>query len=491
MSSSFHKDEAVKNAAHKSILTLATLSLTLLGGGMQLCAQEEPQPPSQEKPKPAGSTYPIPLVNSGQDQTGSDNGLTPDTTPLTGIQEPTLGSPEILHSYWVPGISWSGAIQSNSYNQTQGSSWLMNNYLIGNLSLLQAWSGAQFAVNYSAGGFFSSDSSEDSGSYHQLALSQTFQRNRWTMQLLDQFSYLPQSSLGFGGGTGLGIPGGGSVGPVIPGMGTSYVPNQSIFASVGPRYSNASAVQLTYATSARSSITASGSYGLLHFVRSGNVDNDMTTGTIGYNYNFTRENSLGVFYRFSAYHYSGQPQANGDHSANFAFGRKLTGRLALQVYAGPDFTTNRIATNGNTISYGVSTGANLHYAFENGGFSVNYTHGMSGGSGVLAGSTADQLSSNVNHKLGRIWTGQLNMGYSRNTPIASISPVTTPSYNTWNVGTGVNRNLGRNATFAIAYNATITDYGTAGCVGTACSSSQTYHYITLNFQWHTRPFVLP
>ena len=126
------------------------------------------------------------------------------------------------------------------------------------------------------------------------------------MQILDQFSYLPQSAFGFGGGTNLGIPGvGGSIGPTIPGLGSSYVPNQSIFVGFGPQYSNATALQVTYATSPRGSITASGSYGILNFVDPGNVDNSSATATVGYNYTLTKANSIGTFYRFSSYHFSG------------------------------------------------------------------------------------------------------------------------------------------------------------------------------------------
>ena len=473
------------NAAHKSIFALPMLSLLLLIGAAPLCAQE---------PRPAGSsTSPIPLVNVGQDQTEPENGLAADLTPLTGVQNPTLGTPEIRHSYWVPGIQWSGTIQSNSYDQTKNSPWLMNNYFIGNLSLLKAFSHSLFAVNYSGGGFVSTDSTQGNGYYQQLALSQTFQWNRWTLLLLDQFSYLPQSSFGFGGGTNLGVPGAGStIGPVIPGLGNSYVPNQSIYGSVGPRYSNASSVQVTYMTSPRSSLTVSGSYGLLNFVNSGNVDNDMTTATIGYNYVLSRQDTIGVFYRFSAFHYSGQPQANGDHSVNMAYSRKLTGKLALQFYVGPDFTTSRIAPpTGSSTSYGVNTGATLHYALERSGLSANYSHGISGGSGVLSGSKTDLLNFGLTHNLGRIWSGQINMGYSHNSPIANLTTTAAPSFNTWNVGGGLNRSVGRYATFGVAYNATITDYGLATCAGTSCSSSQTYHYVTLNFQWHTRPFVLP
>src|SRR6516225_1579065 len=178
------------------------LSLALSVGALGLHAQDEPQNPddSKTKPKPAGTTYPIPTVDPGnqQDQsTDTTNGLRPDTTPLTGIQDATLGSPETRHSYWVPGLQYAGTIQSNGYGQAKNTGWVMNNYLIGNFSLLKAWSRSQLAVNYSGGGFFSTDSALGNGAYQRLALAQTFQGNRWAMQILDQFSYLPQSQFGF------------------------------------------------------------------------------------------------------------------------------------------------------------------------------------------------------------------------------------------------------------------------------------------------------
>jgi hypothetical protein len=480
--------------ARKSILASIIFPLVLLAGVRPLRAQDEPQPPAENRPKPAGTSTPVPFVNPGdiQNQVDDTNNLRPDNTPLTGVLNPTLGSPEIRHSYWVPGFQWSGEIQSNGYNQAQNSSWLINNYFVGNLSVLKVWRKSQFAVNYSAGGYISSDSSQGNGYTQQLALSQTFQWNRWLVQLNDEFSYLPQTSLGFGSGTGLGVPGvGGSVGPVIPGIGNNYVPNQGIYTALGPRYSNAAVVQLTYTVSKRGSITLSGSYGLLDFVESGNVNSDTTTATIGYNYTLTPKDSIGAFYRFSAYHYSGQPQANGDHSVNFAYSRKLTGTLALQLYAGPDFITSRIHTSGNSLNYGVNVGTSLMYGMKNGGLTVSYSHGVSGGSGVLTGSTADQLNFSANRKLNRMWTGQFNLGFAHNAPLTTSTATTLPGYNTWTVGGGVSRPVGRNATLAIAYNADITNYGQAGCVGTACTSSQTYHYVTMNFQWHTRPLILP
>ena len=479
-------------ASRKFILTFVLLVSLLPVGTSRLYAQDEPPVSGENKPKPAGTAPPVPFLQSGNQEPDSNSLLTPDVTPLTGVLTPTLGSPPVLHSYWEPGVQWSGSIQSNSYDQTASQGWLMNNYFIGTLSLLQAWSGSQLAINYSGGGFVSTDSTQGNGYYHQLALSHTYQRNRWLVQVMEQFSYLPESSFGFGGGSTLGTPGsGGSIGPVIPGLGNNYLPNQSIYTAVGPRYSNASTVQITYTTSPRGSITLSGTYGLLNFVDSGNVNSDYTTGTIGYNYSITGKDTLGVFYRFSALHFSGQPQAYGDHSVNFAYGRKITGRLALQLTGGPDFNISRVSINGKSEFTGINIGSNLTYAFEKGGISAGYTRGITGGSGVLEGSSTNQFTFNADRRLGRIWSGQMTLGYSRNSPIGSLAGVPSLNYNTWTVGGGVSRAVGRNASFGVAYNATIPDYGVSSCTGIGCGATQTYHYVTLNFQWHTRPFILP
>lgn len=465
------------------------LALALLFGARLSYAQDEQQP-SGGRPKPAGSA-PIPGLNTGEQQDQDNNGLNPDTTPLTGLLSPTLGSPGLQHSYWIPGFQWSGAIQSRSYNQTQNADWLMNNYFVGNLSLIKAWGHNQLSMNYSGGGYVSTDSAQGNGYYQQLALSQTFNWHRWQLQLSDQFSYLPESSFGFGGSTGIAAPGtGGPLNPVIPNIGNNNVPNQGIFAAIGPRYSNTGVAQLNYATSPRGSITFGGSYGLLNFVDAGNVDSNSITGTIGYNYALSKESTIGLFYRFSAYHYSNLPQANGDHSFNLAYGRKITGRLAMQLYAGPDFTTSRIHPAGDSLDYGVFAGANLQYAFLNGSISLAYTHGTSAGSGVLVGSTSDQFNFGATRRLTRLWTGQLSAGYSRNTPVGSAIQTNTQTYNTWSVGGGISRPIGRYTNFAIDYTAQFTDYGLAGCIGAACTSNQTYHYVTINFQWHARPFVL-
>jgi hypothetical protein len=454
-----------------------------------VAAAQEPVDPS--KPKPAARGIPSVDNSNNPQQDNSANTVQPDETPLTGAQIAGLGSPESGHSYWVPGLQYATTIQSQPLGQNNSTDWYADHYFGGNVTLLKNWGRSQLALNESAGDFLSGATGQQSGWYNQLALQQSFQWGRWHLQFLDQFSYLPESQMGFGGGTGISLPGiGGSLGAYLPGLGGGLVPNQSIYSALGPRYSNAFATQMTYDLSRRSSVTVTGSYGILRFTQSGNVDSDIPGGSLGYNYTLSPKDTIGVVYRYSAYHFQGQPQAFGEQVASLAYGRKITQRLALQLYCGPDFTTYRIAANGQSFRTSVYSNANLVYGFERGSISANYFHGFADGSGVLVGSNIDELWSAVNRQLSRQWTGFLNFGFSLNTPVQSSATPSGANYHSWLGGGGLSRALGRNFSFSVTYTGRVLQSTIPGCTGTGCSSSPNQQMAAVSLQWHTSPLVL-
>jgi hypothetical protein len=107
-----------------------------------------------QKPKPAAKEYP-PLLEPGDKQQDADEELQkmqPDNGPLGGIQNPTLGTTEMRHSYWVPGIEYSNTVRSNSANVGTNSGWGTTSYLSANTSLLAAWSHSVLSANFSGGG---------------------------------------------------------------------------------------------------------------------------------------------------------------------------------------------------------------------------------------------------------------------------------------------------------------------------------------------------
>jgi hypothetical protein len=479
-------------------------ALLFLLGTHTLCAQDEPQQPQSQEPeqpqdnpydstpKPAGQS--LPYFDLGS-LFGNPDNLQPDYTPLTGMLNAGLGFPEIKHSYWVPGIQFSSSLQSSQYNSSGNTSgWYATNYALGNLSLLEAWNRSQLALNYTGGGTFSTSSSQGSGAYQQLAFAQSFLLNRWIVQIVDDFSQLPQSAFGFGVGTNLGVPGvPGSLGTTIPAVGSNYVPNQSVFFGYGPRYSNAVVAQATYQLTRRSSITASGSYGILHFVDSGNIDTNSVFGSLGYNYTLTKKDTIGLFYQFSGYHFIGNPQAYGSQTVSAAYSRKITGRMALTLYGGPQFTSSRVPVGTTSTTLNFYASAFLTYAFEKGTISGSYLHGLTGGSGVLTGSISDQVTFTATRRLNRLWTASANLGFAQNrTVINSAGTASNPSYNDWFVSASVGRPIGRDFVFSLAYNPYFaTNNPVCSVPGCGTSSSGVTQTVTLNFQWHPRPFVLP
>ena len=467
------------------LLSMATVCLGLSFNALPSIAQEE-----ETKPKPAARVSSPPIEAGDEENQQPLDTLQADQRPLTGLQTPTLGTPELRHSYWIPGIQYGNTIQNQALNLPTPSGWYSNNYVAGNLSLLEAWSHSKLSLNYTGGGVFSTDSTIGNGYFHELGAIQEFTWSRWQLQFIDQFSYLPESQFGFGGVANLNIPGiSGSLGPPLPGLQSNYVPNQSIFTSAGSRYSNAGAAQVVYALSSRGSITISGSYGLLRFQQAGSIDTDDEIGSIGYNYAVTKHDTIGLVYRFSAFRYTGSPQAIGDHSFNIAYGRKITAKLALQLYGGPEVTNFRVPIGGETNRISGGGGGALNYGMKSGLITLSYDHSVGGGGGVFAGSRSDVLQASLSHQIGRVWSGNMQFGFSRNQSLISGSP-NSQDYSAWFAGAGLSRSLGHNASFTLGYTARIQTTNLPVLAAGTSDTTYLQHLISLNFQWHTRPLVL-
>lgn len=457
-------------------------------------AQDQQPPTTQEengKPRPAAHAI-IFDTNDNQDATTDPNALKPDTSPLTGVQAPSLGTPQFRHSYWVPGIQVADTVQSNGGS---GGGWSDTVFAAGNLSLLEAWSRSNFALNYSGGGYFSPNGNGN-GSYQQVGLVQAFNWQRWQLVFLDDFSYLPTSQFGFGGLSNIGTPGvGGSLSPGVPTIGGPYLPDQNVFIANGPRYSNSFAAEATFEVSRRSSFTFVGSYGFLRFVDAGNIDNSDVIGSIGYNHELSKKDTIGVLYRFTAYHFTGFNQAIGDHVVNIAYGRKITGRLGLSLFAGPEVTYFRVPVGTSQRLVKASFGGSIAYGFKSGGITLGYDHGTNGGGGVLAGAYGDNVNATANRQVTRLWSARGNFGYGRihgfTNNLLTTNTALAPIYNSYYLGAGLDRALGRNALLSFGYTAYIESINTAAC-GKLCAGNGNYttHQLAVGFQWHTRPFVL-
>lgn len=469
-----------------TLLTIAAVLLTSVCAPL-LSAQE-----ADKSPKPAARAYAPIGESSGNQSEEVAPVVLADTRPLTGAQVPTLGSPELQHSYWVPGIQYGNVAKSSSTLDRTVSNWNSTSYVAGNVSLVEFWRHAQLNVSYSGGSHFSTDDAVGNGQYQQLGLMQQFDWRKWQLSFLDQFSYLPEAQFGFGAGTNLSLPGiGGPLGIQPPGLQASYVPSQSLYSALGPRYSNAFASQISYRVSPRGYLTATGSYGILHFTEAGNIDTFDAILNGGYSYQISKFDTLGVAYRFTSYHFADQPQAIGSQTAQVFYGRKLTGRLALLLSGGPEISHFRVSIGAMRQHVSGAGTANLTLAAtERTTLSAGYTHAVSGGSGVFTGSLSDQVDGSVEHEFTKAWRGGLNFGYAHNSSIESNGVSNLPTFDNWYAGANIERSLGRNAHLSVAYTAYLENSSGPVSIPGTPATSFTLHEITIEFGWHTRPFIL-
>jgi hypothetical protein len=475
----------------KHWLTIPTaVSLLVWMFGAAVNAQD---PQTEAPPKPAAKAYPPVGLGDDQETNQGPISLQPDDRPLTGFQELTIGTAPEKHSYWIPGISYTNFIQSNAQAQGGGNDWNSTSYITGNLSLLQNWSTAQLSLNYSGGEAISTDSAIGNGQFHQFSAVQTFNWGRWRLTALDQFAHLPQAQFGFGVGTGIAIPGvGGPLEPSQPGLQSWFTPSQSIFTQVGPETSNSFGTQFNYALTPRSSVTIGGVFSILRFTEPGNIESNDVVMLAGYNLQVSKTDTLGMSYRFTAYEFLDSPQALGVHVIQAAYGKRITGRLALQLSGGPEITSFRVPPGvGTGTQHIAGTGsAGLSYEFRAGSVSVSYNHGANNGSGVLFGATSDQVTGSANRKLTRVWRGNVSLGYTRNTSLGGSNTTPNLAYNTVYVGAGLQRPLGRTTDFTLHYTANIQTSTNAVCAGANCGTNFTTHVITVGLNWRARPFVL-
>lgn len=231
----------------------------------------------------------------------------------------------------------------------------------------------------------------------------------------------------------------------------------------------------------------SASYGILRFQQVGFVNNSHVAARTGYSYNLTRKDSIGLFYGFTAFRFEGRAQRIYDHSVHLSYGRRVTGRLALQLSAGPDLYQfrNQVAGSARQISWTVDSA--LIYRFRNTYFQTDYSSRLTGGAGVLSGSRTDQVRLTTGQRLSRNLHGSVDLGYARNAVLPQTASATGRVFSTWYAGLQMTRLVGRHTSVYLNYNFQRQSSDIALCALTICGGPVTLrHHFGIGFEWHRR-----
>ncbi len=457
-------------------------------GQTQGQSQEQSQPQDQaQAPIPA---YHSPFASIGGNENLGPEDLAPDTQPLAGVETLSLGIPE-SRSYWEPSANVTSTAASNGLGANSG--WTTFTNLSGGLALHDTSGRSNLSLSYEGGAVVSDDGGTGNGVTQELGLVENLSWERETLSFFEQASYVPETIFGYAGIGALTLPGGN---PVVlpPGLGL----NGTILTARNDQLYDSSLVQIDIKLSPRSSLTLAGGYSLLDYFGPTLLNTNDTIFQAGYNHLLTRKDTIALQYRFSAFRYEGSSQLINDNTVQLSYARRVTGRLAFQVGAGPEFTFFSMpvltgpASSGpaSSLQLDWSASTSLTYQMERTQLALSYGHGVSGGAGVFTGSVQDTMTGSLSYPFSRTMSAGFATGYARNKALAIPgSLVVNQAYDYWFGDATLSHSLGRTMNLALSYEVQYQNSNFGFCAGPTCGTGLVIHEISVGLGWHTVPLL--
>ena len=150
-------------------------------------AQQQDQ--SQSNPPIPAYHSPLAGVDSGTDDNSAarDQQLAPDTRPLAGAQDLSLGVPPVTHSYWQPRFDITVTGDSNALSATTQSGWLAYTTLLGGIDLHRISGNSSLTLTYVGGGTLTNNGSVGNSVTQELAVSEKLSFHRSVLSFFDYF----------------------------------------------------------------------------------------------------------------------------------------------------------------------------------------------------------------------------------------------------------------------------------------------------------------
>ncbi len=422
--------------------------------------------------------------------------VTPDQNTLSGAVPFTLGSLQRKRNIFDPAISVSQLGQT--VPGASGQTILTGVSMVGgSLNFNRSWSEFHFSAFYKGGEIFNEGygsattffvQSSPHYQFHDLVVSQEADWARWHVLLRNDFKASPGAVFN---GQGVGGPGLSSqfsslLGASLYSFASGFVPSETINTGLGMRYMNAILGQAEYSFSRRSAFTFSGTYGLLHFNVPGYISTSLFNVQAGYDYLLDPLNSVAILGSYGKIDYTGTGSFTTDYVGALAYGRKITGRLAFQVAAGPQeiqFTGAGGAGDFHTMF--VSVNSSLTYERRRSGVGFSYARGLTGGSGVFLGATSSTFSASAHYQFTRFLTGSVTGGYAQNNSLAAAGAAST-QFDNWFIGANLSRQVGPHLQINFNYGATRQNNPAICPVVGGCGGTGFQQTFGMTVNWHLR-----
>jgi hypothetical protein len=434
--------------------------------------------------------------------------VTPDQNTLSGLAPYSLGSMQHAHNIFDPAITVSQL--GEAVPGTSGKTVLVGESVASaTLNFNRVWGIYQFSAVYNGGETFNIGydrvttffaETAPHYEYQNLSLGQAISWARWHLLFRDNLAVSPGAAFtGQGiGGPGLSSQFASMLGSALTNFGLENAPAETVNTGAVMRYSNSVLGQAEYMISRRSTITFGGTYGLLDFNTPGYFNSTMALGQAGYDYQVDRFNSIALLGSYGQINFSGTGTpavgsptiATGntvtDYIGAFAYGRRITGRLAFQAAVGPqEIETSHPGGVGNFHQLFVSVNSALSYERRRAGLSLTYARGLTAGSGVYLGATSNTVTASAHYQFTRRWRGYVNGGYALNVSLAPTAATKT-QFDNWFVGANMDRAVGTHMHINFNYGANEQNNAVI-CLVANCGGVGLQQTVGVSVNWHLRP----
>ncbi len=463
--------------------------LALAGLTCAAAVHAQAQNPNSAGPGGGYNQRPAPAargVSAGDSLPNDPSQVTPDSNTLSGAQLYGVGSLEHARNTFDPTLSFSelGETYPPTPGQPNQRNLFSQTLLGGGLNFDRTWSRYHLTAIYNGGESLTRGSQYLNSQFHDAILMQEIAWARWRLLLRDDFTASPGASFT---GTGMGGPGltamiGSTLENSLNSIGQGFVPAESIQTGNAMRYSNAAIGQLSYSFSRRSAFTFAGSYGLLKFTDAGYLSSHMVTGQAGYDFLLDPSDSIAFLASYGKVDYTGTSNYTNNYLAAMAFGRKITGRLAFQVVAGPEQI--QFANGASGKLWYASVDSILTYDWRRAGYSLSFMRGLNSGSGVFLGAESNTLTLAAHRQFTRAWVGSINSGYAINNSLAGTGQPTV-RFDNWFVGGNLGRQLGSHIQLNFSYGVQRQN-SPAVCPVANCGVNGFQQTFGVTVNWHLR-----
>jgi len=395
-----------------------------------------------------------------------------DTHTLSSIETLGIGSLALVRSIIDPSFVFSQFGDTGITPGTKSSSTSLGV----NLSFDRNGSRSRLTGFYGGAQVLYYPDSSYNTAYHNLAVSQEIRWARWVLRLRDDLLISPEASFG-----GLDIGGRGLSGDAntLNSLQPSAGVSDTILTQRARRLTNTASGEVNYSLSRRSIVTFAGSYASLNFMDPGFIDSRRITGRVGYDYALAPKDSIALFYDYRRTDFSPTSDRLQTDSFQLSYGRKVTGRLAFQIAAGPLLLHSSLRER--TLDWTLS-GA-MTYQTGRSQYSLSYARAPSSGSGVFLGADSHTVTASMRHALTQSWSSSLSAGYAFDQNLAPAGGIVSRFHN-WYSSASVKRTMGRHLRLDLSYRFQQQGAGRGTCPVLACGSTQSRQTLGITLEWH-------